>query len=346
MSRIVVFGTDQKAAGEISAMFNRGWMLDGHPAVSGGGSTTLSMGGEDAAKSFLQFGRMVLVSHAKLPSWAGMIDPPWSAALPVSVAVYNAEYLLSLRSPDEPVTITGAVGSIVAKMLEMFNAVEDLYVRIGDTSKADQTYREELLDGRTYWEQLSALLLRSGCEMLPRAEKDANGRLIIYLDIATRIGLDTGFLYSDGAGGNASFASPVVDGLIVNRVIGTGDESGQVSRMRTAPFINEPSKQMYRTRSQTVQWRDVREQGTLERYTENYLRYSASPKFTFLMNIMDQGDAFLHARLGNLAIVHFANGYFPGGVRGFRGTARIVAMAFTESTNLLTAKMEVMTHGF
>lgn len=342
MSRIVVFGTDQKAAGEINMLFNRGWMLTGNPAVSGGGSTVLTLTEEAALNSFVQFGRMVLVQHATLPSWVGMIDPPWNAALPVSVAVYNAEYLLSLRSPEEPITLSGSLSSIATKMVEMFNAVEDLYVRIGDTSKADPTTRSETLDGRTYWEQLSAMIKRSGCEMQARAEKDASGRLVIYLDIATLIGRETGFLYSDSSNGNATFESAVVDGPIINRVIGVGDESGQVSRMRTAPLINESSTKRYRTRSQTVQWKDVREQSTLDLYSQNYLYSRAYPQFTFLMNIMDKGDAFLNARLGNVAVVQFANAYFPGGVRGFRGRARILAMAYTEATNLLTVKMAVV----
>jgi len=342
MSRVVVFGTDQKAEGEITTMFNRGWMLAGNPAVSGGGSTTLTLTEADAVKPFFQFGRMVLVQHATLPSWAGMIDPPWSAGLPMSVAVYNAEYLLSLRSPEESATLSGSVGSIAAKMLEMFNAPEDLFVRIGDTSKADPTTRTETLDGRTYWEQLSAMLKRLGCEMQTRAEKDASGRLVIYLDIAQRLGIDTGFLYSDGMGGNATFESTIVDGPIVNRVVGIGSESGQVSRLRTAPLINESSTKQYRTRSQMVQWQDVREQSTLDLYSRNYLNYRAYPQFSFLMNIMDKGDAFLNARLGNVVIAHYANAYFPGGVRGFRGKARILALAYTEATNLLTAKMEVV----
>lgn len=342
MSRVVVFGTDQKAEGEVTVMFDRGWMLTGHPAVSGGGSTTLTLTGDEAVKPFFQFGRMVLVTHGKLASWGGMIDPPWGAALPVSVAVYNAEYLLSLRSPDEPALISGSVGYVAAKMIEMFNAPEDLFVRIGDVSKADPAPRDVTLDGRTYWEQLSALVQRSGCEMQTRAEKDASGRLVIYMDIATQMGIDTGFLYSDGEGGNATFQDPVLDGPIVNRVIGMGDESGQLSRLRTTPMIHQESVGGYRMRSEPVQWRDVREQATLDRYTLNYLNQSAVPRFRFLMNINDQGDAFLNARLGNTVMVNFTNAYFPGGQRGFRGKARMLALAFTESSNLLTAKMELV----
>jgi len=248
---------------------------------------------------------------------------------------------LSLRSPDEPVTLDGSVGAIAAKMIEMLNAQDDLCIRLGDVSQADPAPRQEILDGRTYWEQLSAIIARSGCEMQTRAEKDASGRLIIYLDIAQRIGQSTGFLYSDGAGGNATFSDPVVSGPIINRIIGTSDQSGQSSRLRTTAFLHEASKAEYRMRSKTVQFRGLSEQGTLDLYTQNALIVNALPRFSFMMNIMDQGDAFLNARLGNLALVHISNVYFPGGVRGWRGLARIVAMAYTESQNLLTAKVVV-----
>jgi len=340
VSRVVVFGTDQRAEGEITADLDRGWMLTGHPAVAGGGSTRLTLSDADAIQPFLQFGALVLVQHPTLPNWAGMIDPPWSATLPVSAAVYNAEYLLSLRSPEEPVMITGSVGSIVERMLEMFNEPDDLFIRIGDISGADPTQREETLDQRNYWDQLKALIERSGCEMQTRPEKDADGRLVIYLDISTRIGLDTNFLYSDGRNGNAAFLSPILDGPIVNRVMGIGDESGADSRLTTDPFIDDESGKLYRVRSQVVQFRGVTEQSTLDQYAQIYLGKYANPRFSFLMDIIDKGDAFLNAKLGNTGIIHVSNAYLPGGVHGWRGLGRIVGLAYTESQNRLTAKVE------
>jgi len=336
MSRIVVFGNGHKAEGEIAANLDRGWMLAGHPSVTGGGSTTLTLSDAEAIKPFMQFGRMLLVEHPTLPSWAGMIDPPWKSLLPVEVAVYNAEYLLSLRAPESTVMIEGSVGYIVSRMVEMFNAPDDLFVRVGDISQAEPTRREETLDGRNYWEQLSALLERSGCEMQARAEKDGEGRLVIYLDISTRIGIDTGFLYFDGRNGNATFGDPVLNGPIINRIIGIGDESGQSSRLTTVPFVDEDSKVLYRVRSEMVQFRDVREQSTLDRYSQTYLHSHAQPRFSFTINVVDKGDAFLNARLGNSALVQISSAYLPGGIRGWKGIARMVAMAYTESQNLLS----------
>jgi hypothetical protein len=341
MSRLQVFGPDNRLDGEIITMLDRGWMLTGHPSVTGGGSTMLNLTTDQATNSFLQFGRLVLATHPRLPSWAGVLDPPWSMLAPVQVAAYNAEYLLSLRSPDVPSFLLGSVGDIAGQMLRMFNERDDFFVRVGDTSRADPTSRQLTLDGRTYWDQLKALLERSGCEMQTRPEKDADGRLVIYLDIATRIGIDTHFLYFDGTEGNITLnpQDAVLDGPITNRVIGMGDESGQASRIRTDPIFDEDSIQLYRMRSELVQFRGVTEQSTLDRYSRNYVAYRAFPRFSFLMNILDKGDAFANARLGNSAMVHISEAILPGGIRGWRGLARIVALAYTESQNLLSAKM-------
>jgi hypothetical protein len=180
--------------------------------------------------------------------------------------------------------------------------------------------------------------------MLARPERDADGRLVIYLDIATQIGINTGFLFFDGRAGNITIGNQdaVLDGPIINRVVGTGDEAGESVRLRTVPFINEDSRQIYRTRSQLVQFRDVREQATLDKYSQIYLSYRAFPKFTFLMNVLDLGDAFLNSRLGNIAMAHVSEAVLPGGVQGWRGPVRIVAMAYTEDQNLLTAKVEAL----
>lgn len=342
MSRILVFDATNRVAGELSARVDRGWMITGNPSVTGGGSTTLTLSEAQASKPYWQFGRMIMIVHPKLPVWVGMIDPPWNVAPPVSLAAYNAEYLLSLRAPEETSFFTGAVGEIAGRMLEKFNQGEDLFVRLGDTARADPTPREETLDGRTYWEQLVKLLERSGCEMTTRAVRDADGRLIVYLDIAQRLGEEDGFLFSDGLGGNATFDQAVIDSEIVNRVVGIGDEISEESRLRTPPFQDTASSAVYRMRSRIVQFRDVREQATLNRYAEIYLASRASPRFQFAMRVQDQGEAFQHIRLGNVVMVHFARAILPGGVRGWRGRARILAMAYDEASNTLTAQMETV----
>lgn len=342
MSRILVFDRWNRQVDEFSAVLNRGWMLTGHPSVSGGGETSLSLTEENAIRSSLQFGRLIYAAHPKLPAWAGMLDTPWNASLPVSAAVYNAEYLLSLRAPENPVLLKGTVGEIAAQMLEKFNERDDLFVRIGETSQADQTQREETLDSRSYWDQLKALLERAGCEMQTRAELDADGRLFVYVDIAKQIGVDSGFLYADGEHGNAIFSDIVMDGIIVNRAIGISDQSSQQSRLQSPPFQDDDSIEAYRLRSDVVQFENISIQSTLDKYTEYYVQSNAQPRMEMQINILDKGDAFANARLGNRVQVHISEAFLPGGVQGLRGTARILALAYGEDEGILSAKAELM----
>lgn len=343
MARILFFSPGlNKSEGEVSTEFDRGWMLAGHAGVRGGGSTTLKLSEDVLRNSFLDIGRMVFVSHPKLPNWAGMIDVPWDAEKSSTVAVYDAEYILSLRTPENPYFLKGSVGTIAAQMIDLFNAGDDFFVRIGDVSRADPTPREETLDGQTYWEQLKALVERAGCELQSRSERDSDGRVIIYLDIAKQLGTDTGFLFVDGRDGNASFSDPVLDGPIINRVVGIGDESGVESRLQTMPFLNAESIKKYRMRSRMVQFEGVTELATLEQYAQVYLEQHAFPRFRFIMDVVDTGEAYQNVRLGNTIRVQAAKVRLPGGIRGWRGAARILAMAYTDADNGLAAIVETV----
>lgn len=341
LSRVIIYGLDRKPLGEFVREVDRGWMLTGNPSVSGGGQTTLSLTSDLLAKHYWQLGHMVAIYHDKLPTWAGVIDTPWDTGS-LQVTCYNAEYLLNLRAPEQSLVLDGSVGSIIEQMLLYFNAGQDMFVRVGNTARADQTTRQVVLDQRTYWEQIKTLLTRAGCEMTTRIEKDADGRLVVFLDIATLAGVDTGFLYVDGQDANAYFREARLDGEIVNRVVGLGDESGQASRLITQPYFDEASIKLYGLRSRVVQFRDVRDQGTLDRYAEVYVHYSAYPKFSFLMDVLDKGDAYRNVRLGNLVRARISNANLPAGQQGWYGVARVLAMAYSESTGLLTTKLEAV----
>ena len=339
MSSLLIFDADKKKAGEIIAMFDRGWMLTGNPNLTGGGSTTLTLTESQARNELLQFGRSILVTHSKLPNWAGVIDPPWNVTPPVQTAIYNAEYLLSMRSPDAPIVLTGTVANIVSKILEMCNQYRDLFVRLGDTSRADQTVRSVNIDNRNLWEQLKSFLTRSSCEMQVRSQIDADGRLINYIDLAQQMGITTNFLYYTGENGNATLAGGTLDGPIINKVIGVNNASGQDSRLYTSSYRELESIKLYGMRSEVAQFDGVQEQSTLDRYTQNYLSARSFPSFSFVLSVLDKGDAFMNARLGNIAMVHIPEARLSGGKVGWRGLARILAMAYTESQNLLSIKM-------
>jgi hypothetical protein len=339
MSRIVVFGTDNVSRGEFTAICNRGWMLDGSKSVSGGGQTTVSVSAETGQKDWLQFGRMVLVGHDKLPPWVGIIDTPWKASAPVQITLYNAAYLLSLRTPDAPVVMTGTVYEIARQVIDAINAQEEMYLRPGVMSGTDIS-REQTFDQQSYWQRLNEMVARAGKEMFLRPAI-TDGRLVIYLDIQDRAGIDTGFLLHDGENANMQIVDATIDGKIVNRLIGIGDQSTQGSRITTDALVDDPSRNAYRLRSSVIQYSGVSDPTTLLQNANINLAYSAWPRLILTLNILDVGDAFSYLQPGNSFFIQASkNIHLPGGVSGWRGIARLTALAYDEANNTVGASLE------
>ena len=339
MSRVVVFGPDNISRGEFQAKCSRGWMLDGSKSVSGGGQTTVSISADVAAQKWLQVGRMVLVEHAKLPAWAGMIDTPWRASLPAQLTLYNAAYLLSLRVPDASISMTGTVYGIASRVIDAINAQEELYLRAGNFSGLDVS-REQTFDQQSYWQRLNEMVARAGKEMFLRPAM-TDGRLTIYVDIQDRAGVDTGFLLHDGENANMQVSEATLDGQIVNRLIGVSDQSTQASRLATGALLNENSRAIYRLRSKVNLYSGISDPTTLLQNTTLDLAYAAWPRLILKLNILDVGDTFKYLQPGNSFIIQAANNlYLPGGVQGWRGVARLTALAYDEDSESVGATVE------
>jgi hypothetical protein len=327
MSRIVVYDLDGQAAGEIHAICNRGW------AIGGGGQATIILPASDALQTWLQFGRMVMIEHPKLPAWGGVIDTAWKVIIPGTMTVYNCEYLLSLRTQDYPGSLTGSAGTIAMQLIGMANDQEDLLIREGNVHY-DNDLRTEIFDQSSIWEHLKTLASNAGMEMMFYPALDANGRLIVQFDLQPYLGIYTGWLLHDGSGGNINVRDASVSGEIWNRIIGVGDQSTLPSRPQTEPQFDEISAERYRLRSKVVQFSGIPGQASqLETNVANYLKRSAYPRLTLTVEALDISDTFYHLRLGNSFIVQVSNVILPGGQRGWNGDCRITAMAYDEAQN-------------
>lgn len=340
MSRVVVFGLDHFSVGEFEAICDRGWMVYGSAATSGGGSTSITVSKEVLEKGWLQPGRMVLVEHPKLPAWAGVVDTPISLSAPALVSLYNAEYLLKLRTPDQTVKLTGTVAKVTKEMIALANAQEEMYLRMGDEG-GSESYREETLDGRPFWDQLDAIWKRASTEVVFRADRNptAGNRLYVHADLQSRTGIETNYLLVDGQDGNTRVENATLEREIWNRVIGINDANSAKELLTSKVYRDEASINAFGLRSKKVQFR-VKVQSTLERNAEDYLIAYSRPVLVFKVRIMDVRDAFLACRPGNGVILHAANVVLPDGSRGWRGNARILAMAYNEQENSIGATLE------
>lgn len=335
MSRILVFGSDNRRAGEVDGICSRGWSVEGARSVTGGGSTSVKLSTSLAANAILQLGRMVLVDHPRLDQWAGMIDTPWAALAPISVTLYNASYIFKLRAPDQPLVLKGTTYDIVSQIIGLMNEQEETYLRIGDDSP-DSNYREFTLDQRQFWDQLTALLQSSGREMFVRPEINGD-QLFLMVDVKERIGEDTGFLLHDGQNANMRVREAKVDGQIWNRVIGIGTQ--RTSRIVTDAQLDAISIAQYRLRSR-IERSQAATLENLQESTRIALQNDAQPHITLRADALDVGETFEALHPGNGVIVHTSRVVLPGGVRGWRGSARILQMALNEDDNTVGMTLE------
>jgi len=336
-SRVVVHGLDNRSVGELRGIVNRGWTLIGDPNTKPGGETSIILDSVSASKPWMQLGRIVTIAHPKLPTWAGVIDTPWSARLPVKLGIYNIEYLFNLRTPDAPLMLTGMTGDVVQTMIEQINAQEETYLRVGVVD--DDAVRQETLDERPYWEQLTELMERAGMELQIRPVKE-EGRVYLYVDVLERVGRDTGFLFHDGENANMSVLDASIDNEIWNRAVGIGDESTKTGRKRTPPLYEPGSIRDFRMRSRNVQFRDVREDSTLVRYTGAYVQTASRPLLRMKVIIEDVEAAFENAAVGNTGIFHAHNLHLPAGRVGWKGEARMKAIAYDEKSSTVGMTVE------
>jgi len=331
MSRIIVFDLNNNPIGQFSADCNRGWILLGNTGVSDGGQTTVSIPTEVARLPWLQLGRMVLVEEPPLPAWAGVIDMPWSGTPEegVELTFYNAEYLLSMRSAERSVQVVGSVASVIGEMIHQANIQEPIYMFLGTTGNV-QDQKDFVIEQANIWDQMIKLLEDSGYEMALRPQRDTHNHLSIYADIGLGLGVNTGFLLHDGDNGNMKVIQYAVDGGAINRVRGTSGETSESEQLETEVFEDQASQNIYRTRSEVIQFRNVTQLSVLNQYTQNYLSNVSMPYLTLTVDVLDVGDAFSNLRVGNRLIAHAAEIYLPGGKKGWRGTVRILAMALDE----------------
>lgn len=338
MSRVVAFDLHNRSTMEFQARGVYSWSLAGSITVQGGTQATIAIPDIIALDDRLQLGRMILTQpHPDLPYWAGMIDTPWVATLPVQMTVYSTEYLLALRVPDNPVTLTGSFESILREIIDRLNKLEDLYVRVGDMGNLPAGQQQLTLTQKPLWEQLNDFGKRENVEFLLRPEY-VNKVLTIYIDASQEIGEDTGYLLHDGTNGNMRILSASVKGKIINRMIGIGRQDSSEARPQTQPFWAEDSIDVYRMRSAVVQFRTLTLLSSVEAATRKALAQAKQPKLSINVSITE--SAFPQTRPGNIYLVHAANLYLPGGVHGWRGEMRMTQMAYDEPSNTLGATLE------
>ncbi len=234
-----------------------------------------------------------------------------------------------LAAAERSVQVIGPMANVITEMIHLANEQEPLYVSLGNTGNVQDQF-DIVIEQSNIWDQMIRLLEDSGYEMVIRPQRDTRNHLSIYVDIGLGLGVDTGFLLHDGENGNMRVVDATVDGSAINRVRGISGQTSEAEQLQTDVFENQDSQNIYRTRSETVQCRNITQQSVLNQYAQNYLSNVSLPYVDLTVEVLDIGGAFANLRVGNRLLAHAASVWLPGGRVGWRGAARILAMAFDE----------------
>jgi hypothetical protein len=335
MSRLRVFDLGNYSRGDLRAFAERGWQLIGK-STSGSGTCTISLKAENARLEYLQFGRMVLIQHPKLPNWAGMIDTPWMGTLPVQMTLYDAQYLLSLRKPENAVKIFATTADYVRELLRIANEQEELYIRLGDCD-IDDDEQEQAIEQRSIWDQLKAVVIRKGAEMVIRPEIEDDQHLVIYLDVLKKAGKTSAVELRDGQNGNMRIISAKIEKKIINGVVGINGQKDAENRLQTAMLIDEPSRDAFRLRTDVIQFQNVKELSTLTENAQASLLATRYALALFEIEIFDVDNTFKALAPGNTHLLRASRVYLPGGIVGWSGYGRIYSMQHMETSNVVRA---------
>ncbi len=328
--RFTVYDVNNKAVGEFTAPASVTWTLGGNPTVSPGGSAMVNIPEEIAAKEWMQLGYLVATQpHADLPIWAGVIDTPWEATQPVSVTAYSIEYLLSLRMPDAESLVTGNAAAIMSRMIDLANANQDMFLRVGNVGSINAVNRQETIKQASLWDQLQKFALRTCTEFIARAGVE-NGRLMIYFDFASLHGTATNYLLHDGDSGNMNITGATVEGEIWNRVTGVGAQSTTSSRLQSPAQVDADSATKQRLRSIVKQF-DVKTDAALLSNAKTFLAAYKNPYMKIKAKVINSRGVFSLLRLGNTFVTQSSQMRLPAGRRGWKGLTRICAMTYNDS---------------
>jgi hypothetical protein len=324
-SKIVFYDLDGTPITEVESISTRSWRLNDCGEIN----FLLSIYDEKCRQDVIEFGRFVMVTHPKLPPWAGPIDTPreWGS-FQVMVHGYSGERQLFKRFGALQ-TITGTPGNLFQQIVNIANREGDTLIRVGSIW-SDGKSAPRKLEYRDLLTEVKELAQKSkndfGIE--PAIE---NQKLVFRAHWWKQRGEKCNLTLQEGGDGHnmESNQTPLREqGDLVNDLLGYGDGASWASRLKSRRK-NETSRKRFGLYQFAMAFPDAKSQTALDQAVEAELARRAFPRKSMALSALDVGDTWLALRLGNIlpAKQSFAGFTDSGGI-GSEGNVRILSMAY------------------
>lgn len=322
---IRVFDRSGRETAEIVARARRSWILDDE----GECVFTLSTRDSKAREEILQYGNLVLVEHAQLPDWAGVIDlypaeRVWNGRS-LTITAYSLERLL--KSGTTPIrAITGTPGAIVKQIVDFYNTETDLFILPGEIWLGGNQREETLGDSCFVQTQRVMQRAHANWNISHRLE---GGKLKLFINVYEKKGVQTGRLLFDGADGNIEKANPALTeaGPIYNIITGYSDASTSGTRL-SITLRNEASIKLFGPRRLSQTFSGVTDMATLQKNTQTALNASSMPYKQTTIAILNKGNIYQSVDTGNIFDIHRSNVGFTNGALSFDAQVRLFSMEY------------------
>lgn len=339
MSRITVFDKLGYFVGDIRASTVRSWVLNAQPSP-GECRFVVSRYDDKCTVRYLQFGQYILIRHASLPDWIGVIvSRKWTNGA-VEIKAIQSEYILRKRNTT-PGEVRGTPGSIFQQILEDTNNQpfnEKTIIPGVIYSASPQKAQKSGHDGLTIIQDIST---RSGNDFDIRHAFNVNGKLYLTGNWYQRKGIVTNRTLREGWNIQASNGLLEEDIRIsFNYLLGRGDASTDGTRKVSTQF-DEASINLYGLNQAVTVFSGNKEQVTVDANTLNLLIASKDPFKTFDIVALNVGDLFTYLDVGNIYYTDMNSAGFSGSGFGSQDMVRLFGMEYDDESDTCRLVLEL-----
>jgi hypothetical protein len=284
-------------------------------------------------EDYLRFGNYVMITHPKLPVWAGMIDPTRGWELDhVEITAFTPEYILKGRRGAGEATYTGSPGSIFTTLIGSANSRYPTLINLGEIFKAGASASRKL-NFSTIYDGVIQLSQNTG-EDFDVTPVESNGILSFVANWYKRKGDTKNLMLEEGV--NVERASKVVieQGDIINVLQGMSDGGSSGSKM-TVELQDAASIALYGVRQSSYSFQGIKDRAALTTNTQAMLLQKRNPRKTFVLAALDVGTTFNDIRLGDIFPVSMKYIGFKTGGLGMETLIRVEGMAYDDNEGKL-----------
>jgi hypothetical protein len=194
------------------------------------------------------------------------------------------------------------------------------------------------------FEHINTLCEDAGMEWNVTSEITPAGNLLLYANLFTRLGIDTGFdLTNLNSEASAGANIMTEQGYPMNIVIGHSQANTKEDR-KSAIGTNDAAIADYGPLGFNVSFTGLRNQGEVSSAAQNYADAKGRPvKILPARRALDEGQTFANIAIGNTVNVKDSRvGFSPSGGFGFETRARILSVKYNDMSDNAEINLEVL----